>query len=50
MLGISEITRIAPFLNRETNTVNTYKTRAKNRSHLPNDRFEAAIMEIRSIS
>lgn len=49
-LGISEITRIATFLNLSTNTVNTYKTRAKNRSHLPNDRFEAAIMEIRSIS
>lgn len=49
-LGINEISKIATFLNYSINTVNTYKTRAKNRSILPNDKFEEAIMEIRSIS
>lgn len=49
-LGITDISKIATFLNYSVNTVNTYKTRAKNRSEIPNDRFEAAIMTIRSIA
>lgn len=47
-LGIKDIAKIATFLNYSINTVNTYKTRAKNRSVLPNDQFEAAVMAIRS--
>ena len=46
-LGITDTARIANFLNYSIHTVNTYKTRAKNRSHLPNDRFEEAIQQIR---
>lgn len=49
-LGITDCGNIASFLNYSVNTVNTYKTKAKNRSVVPNDQFEAKIMEIRSIS
>lgn len=49
-LGITDCSNIASFLNYSVNTVNTYKTKAKNRSVVPNDQFEAKIMEIRSIS
>lgn len=49
-LGITDISKIATFLNYSVNTVNTYKTRAKNRSTLENANFESAIMEIRSVS
>ena len=49
-MGITDCADIARFLNFSVNTVNTYKTRAKNRSTVPNDRFEAKIMEIRSLS
>lgn len=45
-LGISDIADIALFLNYSVNTVNTYKTKAKNRSHLANGDFESAIMRI----
>lgn len=45
-LGVTDIGSIAQFLDYSTNTVNTYKTRAKKRSLLPNDRFEPAIQEI----
>lgn len=48
-LGITENERIAKFLNYSVNTVNTYKTRIKNRSVLPNERFEASIFEIASV-
>lgn len=49
-LGITDCGNIASFLNYSVNTVNTYKTKAKNRSVVPNDQFESKIMEIRSIS
>lgn len=45
-LGVSDIESIARLLDYSTNTVSTYKTRAKKRSILPNDRFEAAILAI----
>lgn len=45
-LGITEINDISVCLGYSVNTINTYKTKVKNRSHLPNDRFEAAIMRI----
>ena len=48
-LGINDCSDIARFLNYSVNTVNTYKTKTKNRSNVPNEQFEARIMEIRSI-
>lgn len=45
-LGISDSERIAKFLDYSVHTINTYKTRVKNKSHLENDHFEAAIMAI----
>lgn len=47
-LGITDIASIATFLNYSVNTVNTYKTKAKNRSTVPNEHFEAEIMAIKS--
>lgn len=47
-LGITDVSNIALFLNYSVNTVNTYKTKAKNRSNLDNEDFEAAIMRIKS--
>ena len=49
-LGITESANIANFLNYSINTVNTYKTKAKNKSIVPNECFEGKIMEIKSIS
>lgn len=45
-LGITDSDRIASFLNYSVHTINTYKTRVKNRSKIDNDRFEQRIMEI----
>lgn len=45
-LGITESERIAKFLKYSVHTVNTYKTRVKNKSLIENDRFEKAIMQI----
>ena len=45
-LGITESERIAKFLNYSVNTINTYKTRIKNKSLIDNDSFEQKIMEI----
>lgn len=47
-LGISDISNIALFLNYSVNTVNTYKTKAKNRALVPNEEFEQEIMKIKS--
>ena len=44
-LGITDSERIANFLNYSVHTINTYKTRVKNRSHIDNDKFESRIME-----
>ena len=41
---------IANFLNYSVNTVNTYKTKTKNKSIIPNEQFEQKIMEIESVS
>ena len=43
-MGISENERIAHYLGYSVHTVNTYKTRAKNRSFVNNDEFEKHIM------
>ena len=45
-LGISQSERIAKFLNYSVNTINTYKTRIKNKSLVDNDLFEQKIMAI----
>ena len=45
-LGISDSEKIAKFLDYSVHTVNTYKTRIKNRSTVDNDQFERLIMEI----
>lgn len=45
-LGVRESERIARFLGYSVNTVNTYKTRVKNRSNVSNEEFENRIMEI----
>ena len=45
-LGITDSERIATFLNYSVHTINTYKTRVKNRSRVDNDKFERYIMEI----
>ncbi len=48
-LGITESERIAKFLDFSVSTVKNYKTKAKNRSIVPNDIFEQKIMEIESV-
>jgi hypothetical protein len=48
-LGITESERIAQFLDFSLSTVKNYKTKAKNRSVIPNELFEHKIMEIESI-
>lgn len=48
-LGIYESERIAKFLNYSVNTINTYKTKVKNKSTIPNEQFEQKIMEIKSV-
>jgi len=45
-LGINDSERIAKFLDYSVHTVNTYKTRIKNRSTVENDQFESLIMAI----
>ena len=45
-LGISDSERIAGFLNYSVHTVNTYKTRVKNKALVDNEDFERLIMEI----
>ena len=48
-LGINDNNNIARFLNYSVNTINTYKTKAKKRSIVPNEEFEERIMHIRSV-
>ena len=45
-LGVNDSERIANFLDYSVHTVNTYKTRVKNRSIVDNDLFEQRIMDI----
>ena len=45
-LGIASSERIARFLNYSVHTINTYKTRVKNRSLVDNEQFEQEIMQI----
>lgn len=45
-LGIADSERIANFLDYSVHTINTYKTRIKNKSVVDNDEFERRIMAI----
>lgn len=45
-LGVTESEKIAQFLNKSIHTINTYKTRVKNKSNVENDLFEKQIMQI----
>jgi hypothetical protein len=48
-MGIHENEKIARILEYSVNTINTYKTRIKNRSLVPNEAFEQRIMEIKTV-
>jgi len=48
-LGVKDTNKIAQFLNYSVNTINTYKTKAKKRSIVSNEEFEARIMKIQSV-
>jgi hypothetical protein len=48
-MGIHENEKIARILEYSVNTINTYKTRIKNKSIVPNDEFEQRIMEILTV-
>lgn len=48
-LGIHDNDKIANILGYSLNTINTYKTRIKNRSIVSNEQFEERIMEIKSV-
>ena len=48
-MGIHENEQIARILEYSVNTINTYKTRIKNRSTVPNEEFEHRIMQIRTL-
>ena len=45
-LGVKDSERIANFLHYSVNTINTYKTRVKNKSIVSNDEFEDRVMAI----
>lgn len=48
-LGITESDRIAKFLDYSVNTINTYKTKVKNKSTVANELFEQKIMDIKTV-
>ncbi|MGZ3958442.1 MAG: DUF6377 domain-containing protein [Flavisolibacter sp.] len=48
-LGIHDNDKIAAILCYSVNTINTYKTKIKNRSLVSNEQFEDKIMEIKSV-
>jgi len=47
-MGIHENEKIAGILEYSVNTINTYKTKIKNKSIVPNEAFEQKIMEIKT--
>lgn len=47
-MGIHDIEKIAQILEYSINTINTYKTRIKNKSIIANDEFESRIMNIKT--
>ncbi|HXB95426.1 MAG TPA: DUF6377 domain-containing protein [Puia sp.] len=48
-MGIHDNEKIARILEYSVNTINTYKTRIKNKSVIPNEDFEHRIMEINTV-
>jgi len=48
-MGIHDTQKIAGILGYSVNTINTYKSKIKNKSRVSNDIFEEKIMQIRSI-
>ena len=48
-MGIHDTDKIAGILGYSINTINTYKTKIKNKSIVPNEDFEEKIMQIKSI-
>lgn len=48
-LGIRDNDKIAAILGYSVNTINTYKTRIKNKSRVSNEQFEERILAIKSI-
>ena len=48
-LGIRDNEKIAAILGYSVNTINTYKTKIKNKSLVLNEQFEERILEIRSV-
>ena len=48
-MGIHDNEKIARILQYSVNTINTYKTKVKNRSIVSNEEFEKRIMEIKSV-
>ena len=48
-MGIHENEKIAHILQYSVNTINTYKTRIKNKSIVPNEEFEKRIMQIKTV-
>lgn len=48
-MGIHENEKIAHILQYSINTINTYKTRIRNKSIVPNEEFEKRIMQIKTI-
>ena len=48
-LGITDNDKIANILGYSVNTINSYKTKIKNRSLIPNEFFEEKIMAIKSV-
>ena len=48
-MGIHENEKIARILEYSVNTINTYKTKIKNKSIVPNEEFEHRIMEIKTL-
>lgn len=48
-MGISDNEKIAQILDYSVNTIYAYKTRIKSKSTVPNEEFEARIMDIKSV-
>jgi tetratricopeptide (TPR) repeat protein len=48
-MGIHDNEKIAEILEYSVHTINTYKTRIKNKSIVPNEEFESRIMKIRTV-
>lgn len=48
-MGVHDTDKIAEILEYSVHTINTYKTKIKNRSIIPNEEFEKRIMKIRTV-